>query len=368
MLRHKITTKPSSSSRISPSTSPSPSGDRDLGLTVTTADILSTLALSESTNDQLSANEEKKKPYYHVPLDTSLRLGDSGGIEGTSMDQLFDLSTHTTDQKTGRRLVTSESNFFGIIAERQIASRCIAADPTGKSLWSPYPPFRFAVEFWDVESLKEKQRLHSRTIWYAGSLFNVYVQVVRKKGIQLGVYLHRQSSIDPVPPSSAPAPPATRVERVRNRGVSLPSPIVSPVPAPSTHVSPPIHPGRSSTPLSSPVTASISTVTVPSSTYAPQGTNSIPATASPVAPHQPYRDPRSTISAYFTISCASATGAALTRFTSAPDVFSVSQSWGWKSSSLRTEEYLDVGLLADEPVLSSKREISLRATVVLGLV
>jgi hypothetical protein len=366
-LRQQITVKPSRTFAASPCASPSPSRDKDLSLAIPTADILS--KLSSPTNHQTNADEEKDRPYYHVPPDTSLRLGDSGGIEGTSMEQLFELSTHITDPKRGSRLVTSESNFFGIIATRQMASECIVADPTGKSTWTQYPPYRFAVEFWDVDSLKEKQRLHSRTIWYAGSLFNVYVQVVRKKGVQLGVYLHRQSSVDPIPPSSAPALSAPGVERVRSRGLSLPPPIVSSASAPSTqmHYSPSIHPPtRSTTPLSSPVSASMSTSQ--SAPYVPAGANSIPATANPITPPQPYRDPRSIISAYFAISCASATGAAMTRFTSAPDVFSVSQSWGWKSSSLRTEEYLEVGPLPEESDIAGECEVSLRATVVIGIV
>jgi hypothetical protein len=375
MLRHQITAKPSPSSPVSRSASPPPSREKDLGLAVTTADILGSLSSPspspppppQSTNLISGDDVEEEKAYHYIPLDTSLRLGDSGGIEGTSMDQLFELSTHITDPKRGSRLVTSETNFFGIIAERQLASACVASDPTGKSLWSPYPPFRFAVEFWDVDSLKEKQRLHSRTIWYAGSLFNVYVQVVRKKGVQLGVYLHRQSNIDPIPPSSAPSLPSTRAEHMRNRSHTLPYNIPSSASAHSMRFSPSIHPpSRSSTPLSSPTIASPPTPN--SATYAPPGTNSIPATALPVAPPQPYRDPRSTISAYFIISCASATGAALTRFTSAPDVFSVSQSWGWKSSSLRTEEYLEVGPLPEESAVPGGREVSLRATVVLGIV
>ena len=96
----------------------------------------------------------------------------------------------------------------------------------------------------------------------------------------------------------------------------------------------------------------------------------LPATAPPATPVQPYRDPRPVVSAYFTIACASATGASLTRFTSAPDTFAVSQSWGWKSSSLRTEEYLEAD--ADgQPVsvvMPAGKEVSLRATVVLGVV
>ena len=97
---------------------------------------------------------------------------------------------------------------------------------------------------------------------------------------------------------------------------------------------------------------------------------SLPATAPPVTPPQPYRDPRPQVSAYFTIACASATGASLTRFTSAPDVFSVSQSWGWKSSSLRTEEYLEVDAEGQPAIVTipAAREVSLRATVVLGVV
>jgi hypothetical protein len=51
-------------------------------------------------------------------------------------------------------------------------------------------------------------------------------------------------------------------------------------------------------------------------------------------------------------------------------VFSVSQSWGWKSSSLRTEEYIEVegeNRFGGSPAAGG-REVSLRATVVLGVV
>jgi hypothetical protein len=71
--------------------------------------------------------------------------------------------------------------------------------------------------------------------------------------------------------------------------------------------------------------------------------------------------------AYFMISCASATGSSQMRFTSAPDLFAVGQSWGWKTSSLRTEEYMEVGEHATS--VENRTPISsLRATVVLGLV
>ena len=41
-------------------------------------------------------------------------------------------------------------------------------------------------------------------------------------------------------------------------------------------------------------------------------------------------------------------GTALTRFSSGPDMFTVSQSWGWKSSSLRSQEYLSSSSAGDD--------------------
>lgn len=62
-----------------------------------------------------------------------------------------------------------------------------------KSLaFSEFPPFRFAAEFPNPRFLKEKKRVYSRTVSYAGSLWNIYIQKVRSaKNVQLGVYLHR---------------------------------------------------------------------------------------------------------------------------------------------------------------------------------
>jgi hypothetical protein len=58
--------------------------------------------------------------------------------------------------------------------------------------FSHYPPFRFSAEFPNPRLLKEKKRVYSRTVFYAGSLWNIYIQKVRSaKNPQLGVYLHR---------------------------------------------------------------------------------------------------------------------------------------------------------------------------------
>ncbi|KAI0825247.1 hypothetical protein BC628DRAFT_1320366 [Trametes gibbosa] len=380
-LYHRITVRPSGTS--SPSLSP-PGKTKELGLGVSAADILG----------DACHPDEPDNSFYPIPGDSSLRLGDSTGLEGASMDQLFDMGN------TKKGVHSTEANFFGLEQARRPASAFEPASPgAANAQWTAHPPFRFAVEFWDVDALKEKSRLHSHTVWYAGSLYNVYVQVVRKKGIQLGIYLHRQSTVDPIPASSAPVigmlPPSPRDRTVIGRGTSSsvssprpPSLVASGSAGFSLHQTAPMSPlARTSTTASAPnspgaTTGSSLSSSLPSSPGFARssaflhgslnsiGTPPLPATAPAVAPPQPYRDPRPAVSAYFTIACASATGASLTRFTSAPDVFSVSQSWGWKSSSLRAEEYLEVDAEGQPAavVMPARKEVSLRATVVLGVV
>lgn len=59
-------------------------------------------------------------------------------------------------------------------------------------LMTKFPPFRFSVKFDDVTKLKVDKRVYSKTYWYAGSYWNIYIQKVQyKKSHQLGVYLHR---------------------------------------------------------------------------------------------------------------------------------------------------------------------------------
>lgn len=349
---------------------------------------------------------------YPVPTDASTRLGDSSGISPTvdaslSMEQLFNPRAQGSflDKGKGPSGIPSptphpsHANFFGILSD---SGRPVSAlsDPQSSAVkkWTPFPPVRFGVEFWGVNTLREKGRLHSQTIWYAGSLYNVYVQVVRKKdgkdkGLQLGVYLHRQSSVDPIPlPSAPPSPPHPHGARFNhlvggtgerrgsvNTGPVAPAPELAIRPSVST----PSLTRSTSRPASRGTTTGVTGVAGPSrsttptsavSSTPPSGGASLPSqyasyagpssTVVP-APNQPYRDPRPAVLAYFTIACAAPTGAALTRFASSPDEFRVSQSWGWKSSSLQTEEYLSP---EDGDSAASGKEVSLRATIVVGVV
>lgn len=91
------------------------------------------------------------------------------------------------------------SDFF---AERSSTPSLSGSRPTS---YSTFPPFRFAAEFPNPQYLKERKRVYSRTVFYAGSLWNVYIQKVKSgsKNPQLGVYLHRAKEREPEAPGLA---------------------------------------------------------------------------------------------------------------------------------------------------------------------
>lgn len=312
---------------------------------------------------------EESHAYWPIPGSSSVRIGENPGVDNTSTDE-FPGPSSGLNRHTPSRSSMSVSSFFGLKNERCTAVECLSGRYSDTTRWVPYPPYRFGVEFWDVGSLREKSHLYSQTIWYAGSLFNVFVQMFRKKaqGPQLGVYLHRQSSVDPIPPLSMPPRllPAEKPAESRS--------YIRDTPSPSSMNQLPTYPTQYSF---SGLPVVLSAVPTPRSNTPVQGSPSnssfsgsvLPATSPPIIPPQPYRDPRAQVSAYFAISCASATGSSVTRFTSNPDDFSVSQSWGWRSSSLRAEVCFDGDKIADSSSPSLSEDInSMRITVILGVV
>lgn len=429
LLRHRISHRPSNTTLpLTPPRSPGPnasasSSSDGLGLALTTSEILARLA------DHQDGSLDEHKMYYPVPVDSSSRVGDTNGIENATMDQLFSPPTSPNiDSPSSPSAAASKpshmsshtlSTFFGIQTLPHSAASAIESDTTGRKSWSPFPPIRFGIEFWGVEKLKEKDRLTSQTIWYAGSLFNVYVQVMRRKGMQLGMYVHRLSPVETIPaPSAPPAPPSTftflsqeprmgvafersetidvppsmstpQLYRPTSRNtVAIPPRSVTPASSPGSRgglsYSPPM-PVRSIPATGGPLThahthSAGSRELTPSlglaGTQAPSTSSN--GTTTPVArpPPQPYRDSREAVRAHFTLHCASPTGTALTRFASEPDRFLVGRSWGWKSSALQTEELVDLvdvdaSLGGDVERGKGKvvrKECSLRAMVVLGVV
>lgn len=250
--------------------------------------------------------------------------------------------------------------------------------------YTNYPPFRFAAEFPNPRNLKEEKRVYSRTVWYAGSLWNVYIQKVETtKNTQLGVYLHRvkekeghkdhghhhASSVD-----ERIGQVEMLMRRNRNRRQSRgdlmeednsnssadPDFTMNPHEQPSraTAISNLLrgHPISSNNNESSSLTKSSQTPTTPGAhpsahppmhgadtdsdddpTYhnreSTKTQNSVPTLPA-------YVDGRPTIRTYFKIYSPSKGGRMLSVYESAPDLFNFSQSWGWKSSTM----VLDDGL------------------------
>ena len=192
---------------LSRTVSSSPSDRKELGLVIESIDLVDGLGKGKMKEKPEEGEDGGGQDLWPVPIDTSLRIGDPTNIDGLFSNQ--PLSDATKTRPTG-----NAENFFGLMSARTTLRG--AGTGTGQQQaqnadqgqkYTPHAPFRFGVEFWGLDTLKEKVRLHSHTVWYAGSLWNVYTQAVRKKGglgVQVGVYLHRQSSVDPLPGVSAP--------------------------------------------------------------------------------------------------------------------------------------------------------------------
>ena len=254
--------------------------------------------------------------------------------------------------------------------------------------WSTFPPFRFAVEFDNPRTMKEKKRTYSRTVFYAGSFWKIYIQKLRsQKNPQLGVYLHRAkeretdgvtfsaSSVDEriftleqeiimrteqrtkirrevMTRRSAPADnqnAATAADASNalvesdnsaNQSSSRRRNASHRAPAVETHVAVDSDSEEDSPTWESDIYGATppalrSSARVPPNSSSKQTSVQLPKRA-PALP--PYVDPRPTIKTYFKIYSPSKGGRLLSVYESAPDKFDFSQSWGWRSSTLMLDE------------------------------
>ena len=324
----------------SPTPDPSQADERtDLGLT----------ALIQPAIDPAQVGASHQHRFFLVPADDTARLNDGplpgempqagpGGVPAKAKpsslpagpEGFFGLALETRWGALG--------GVFGTAEEERLGRRFVG-----------FEPCRVAVEFWRVDELRDKQRLYSRTWFYQGSAYNLYLQrVTKKQQNQLGIYLHRQNPHEPFPAASQP-------------------------------------PGGAGARAAEAVALA----------QGGMGNGQV--------------DKRTKIQAYFSIWCPNQlgmlglgrgccypscsgengwgcpdslrfvfAGTALTKFSSGPDAFALSQSWGWKSSSLRSAEYVGgrevdgsapglEGGLADLGQEGAQFS-SLRVCVVLGLV
>lgn len=131
-------------------------------------------------------------------------------VMGGNADPVIATSNTTTLQRHAQQSRVSlgleatdvqwASDFAAVTSQPRPPSRGSAGDasegPAGnlptELRYTHFPPFRFAAEFPNPRLLKEKKRVYSRTVFYAGSLWNIYIQkVATARSKQLGVYLHR---------------------------------------------------------------------------------------------------------------------------------------------------------------------------------
>ena len=285
--------------------------------------------------------------------------------------------------------------------------------------YTHYPPFRFAAEFPNPRNLKEKKRVYSRTVWYAGSLWNVYIQKVETtKNTQLGVYLHRakekeghednhqhhSSSVDERIGQVELLMRRNNRNRRQSLGELLDGNTSNSSTDPDSTLVPPEQPSRATTISNllrgnpnnssdaSSLTKSSQSPKTPLRLPYPMShhlrshsANSDTENDDPIyhnresdktnnsVPTLPaYVDGRPTIKTYFKIYSPSKGGRMLSVYESAPDLFNFSQSWGWKSSTMILDDGLcgfdvpgDSGASANA-ISRSGKEGMLRFMVVIG--
>lgn len=270
-----------------------------------------------------------------------------------------------------------------------------------------FPPFRFAAEFANPHHLKEKKRVYSKTVFYAGSLWNLYIQKVRSAGNktpQLGVYLHRVKSYEPedTTASAAGGPRSSVDERIGaleremlmrggNRNIFnirslLQDDTNGALPPTSREDNNNTSHARNNIKLSPQRRAhSVSQSCTPAANdvlWGPDDEGDAPVSYPRLdygnhhAVLPPYVDGRPTIKTYFKIYCPSKGGRITTSFESSPDSFNFSQSWGWKSNTLLADEDFELDLNAVGPeafgsedgVGVGSRNKTLRFAVVIGVV
>ena len=298
------------------------------------------------------------------------------------------------------------SDFTTIIKEKaqtQNSGRSGPSEPLPSISYSHYPPFRFAAEFPNPKNLKEKKRVYSRTVWYAGSLWNVYIQKVETaKNTQLGVYLHRAKEkeerggsvderIGQVEMLMRRNERGRRHQQVETRAEADDETSGSGGDVDATLV-----PEQGGGPISSQASAfnnllrgdgimkasqssgTLNLSTLPDRVYHAPGSGSEDDNDDVVvvdtnskkyarATLPPYVDSRPTIKTYFKIYSPSKGGRMLSVYESAPDDFNFSQSWGWKSSTM----ILDDALMGYEEsgggTMRSNKNEKLRFMVVIGM-
>ncbi|KAF9897603.1 hypothetical protein BX616_005287, partial [Lobosporangium transversale] len=273
------------------------------------------------------------------------------------------------------------------LADASLSSSNVPNKITPNKRCSLYAPFRISVEFGDIDQLQDNVRSPSDMFFYAGSYWDVYIQKLPSpKGVQLGVYLHRRKFPDntlvtkpPRQPTHAftfPSAPSSSV--TQSTGASL-EPRANNTPhsnnpslsfalwstwgfRAANQIHQQEHTVRTVSSLSSSPPSPKS-----SSTHSPffvrsdseeenEDEDDLPnkehhalltidesSIVSMKRSFSYYVDKREKVRTWFKIFAASlGPNHTITQFQSSPDDFFTMQSWGWRSSSLCSPNYMPV--------------------------
>ena len=365
-------------------------------------------------------DENDEKPLSSSPRRFWIPNADCNTVVGTRHESQLSTPTRSANRHASNLSATlqNEDSQWSNEPRSELLPR-----PTTAKQYSNYPPFRFAAAFPNPRTLKERKRVYSRTLFYAGSQWNLYIQKVKSgtKSPQLGVYLHRAKDKETDEHQTASSAYVIRVpvdQRIgamerellhRNDQPSTPRSQFAWEPVAEAEISGGnssgdpdatmvVTPSRavprtglstfmaSTTPRKSArqsLVPSLST-TLDDSTSGSDAEPNVPVNSSePVSePYRPmqsptlpsYVDSRPTIKTYFKIYGPSKGGRMLSVYESAPDNFNFSQSWGWKSSTLMADDEEEDERLASDVKDDAKKEWKrskdgkLRFMVVLGVV
>ncbi|TIB04458.1 hypothetical protein E3P96_01625 [Wallemia ichthyophaga] len=393
-------------------------------------DRLGDAASMYSSNDELNrySPPSQNRNQNHAQREESENDEDASGLAASTHDPLAGASpgSQRRPHSEAELFGLQKTHRNGGEIARQIEADCLnsgegeggdsaslaSSSPTARRAqedkWSLVEPLRFAVEYWIKSELAAREKTFSHAVFYAGSYINTYIQINEQKhkhGNQLGIYVHRQSMHEPLPyasspPSShgnntaspllysgggsgggyngnvpvplSPVPTMDTLLRVNSagsddsNGSNNPPAQPQPQPQPQTqtqyHTRNHSHSQPHSHPYSHPYSHTHSHSPPTDTAKVGPGKHS----GSQNVPHAAYKDPRKTLRAFFTVQCSSGNGTAFTKFNSAPDSFTTSQSWGWKSSVQRSSEYLANHAIGPDEQLGGLN--SLRAVVTVGLV
>ena len=355
----------------------------------------------EIESDSWDGNAKPRK--FWIPLvDATYPMG--GAIDSTASGGRSDSKNRQASGRFSASLDPQDmqwaTDFASTAQDRSDTptTPTVANTPSPEVQYTHFPPFRFSAEFPSAKSLKPDKRIYSNTVWYAGSLWNVYVQKKESaRSTQLGIYLHREKQIDRHEEvmsglghyNTTVDERITSLERellVRRQGVqrrmderrrdlldqhpddtatSGSSTLVPRLSQDLDTISGLLRSHNSITKaseasltLSSPADRRFNTADAFDADDEEVETD---AKIFKVPTLSRYLDSRPTIKTYFKIYTPSKGGRMLSVYESAPDKFNFSQSWGWKSSNL----VVDDGAVSSEEE-GRVREPRMRFMVVIG--